>query len=169
MDIVLCDSREYVSEDEDGNFFFEEDVEECNLELFNQDSKTMYVVKGGWVREWNGRKPVMPHVFDNLRMAIESTFMNSPYFDYKVYYETEFNFNTYYNYMNGLFTPQLCCDGTHHDSNCDCNHFIIKELTDKGYELYQEIYSEGRELPKCILKIPNTIQDVKIKAIYNTI
>lgn len=131
----------------DSRDFEETKDEEFALDQFNQDSKTMYVVKGGWIKLWDGRYPVRPHAYDNLKRAIMSTFMDDAYFNYKIYVNDE---------------GQLCCDGTHHDSGCDCNHFIICELTDKGYEMYTEMYHEGNELPPEILEEENTIKNVVI-------
>ena len=131
----------------DSRDFEETEDEEFALDQFDQESKTMYVVKGGWIKTWQGRCGVRPHAFSNLKRAIVGTFISDAYFNYKIYYDEN---------------KQLCCDGTHHDSDDDCNHFIICELTDKGYEMYTEIYHEGNELPPEILEEEGTIKNVVI-------
>lgn len=139
MQIKLIDSRDYYRYDEDDGFertwFDDEMLEEDMESLFGNKEGNFIVV--GYTGRWDGKHGgYFDKVFDTLKEAIEATFLNGQ-FEFDVRLEFDINLRSYYDYLQGRFSPKIgmFTYGSHHDgTNC----FHIMELTEDGYEMFNE-------------------------------
>lgn len=151
MQIKLIDSRDYYrhEEDEDGfmEFWFDDEMLEKDMEsLFNKEGEFVTL---GWTGRWDGKhSTIFLEPFCTLKDAIEATFLNGQ-FEYEVGVDCSVNLRSYYDYIQGVFDPrnELWVYGHHHDGT---NMFKIMELTEKGHEMYQELYTTVDEVVEVV-------------------